>query len=132
MSGTSKALHSSRLHVAVGLIGVLLLAACASAPPPTANLQAARQAISAAERTDAGRYAGEELGAARAHIASADAAVTEQRMMVAERLADQSRADAELASAKTSAAKANAVNAEMKQSTGALIQEMQRNAGDKP
>ena len=53
-------------------------------------------------------------------------------MIVAERLADESRADAELAFAKTNAAKASAVNDEMKRSTGTLIQEMQRNAGDKP
>jgi hypothetical protein len=133
MNGTTQALRSSRLHVAVGLTVVLLLAACASAPPaPTASLQAARQAISNAERADAGRYAAGELGAARTHIASADAAVAERKMIVAERFADESRADAELASAKTAAAKAGAVNDELKRSTGTLIQEMQRNAGAKP
>ncbi|HXE06710.1 MAG TPA: DUF4398 domain-containing protein [Acidobacteriaceae bacterium] len=133
MNGTTQALRSSRLHVAVGLTGVLLLAACASTPPaPTTNLQAARQAISNAERADAGRYAAGELSAARIHIASADAAVTERKMIVAARFADESRADAELAVAKTTAAKAGAVNDDLKRSTGTLIQEMQRNAGDKP
>lgn len=133
MNGTKSVLRSSRLHAAVGLTAALLLAACASTPPaPTASLQAARQAISTAERADAGRYAAGELGAAHSHIASADAAVTDRKMIVAERFADESRADAELAFAKTNAAKASAVNDEMKRSTGTLIQEMQRNAGDKP
>jgi len=46
---------------------VLLLAACASTPPaPTTNLQAARQAISNAERADAGRYAAGELSSSLA------------------------------------------------------------------
>ena len=120
------------LLAAAGLTGALMLAACASTPPaPTASLQAAQQAISNAERADAGQYAAGELGAARTKLASADAAVTARKMIVAERFANESRAEAELASAKTASAKANAVNNEMKHSTETLIQEMQRNSGDK-
>lgn len=116
----------------LALAGVLSLAACASTPPaPTANLQAAQQAISEAERADASRYAAGELSEARTQLASANSAVTAEKMLVAERFADQARAEAELASAKTAAAKANAVNEEMKSSTGTLIDEMQRNSGDK-
>ena len=49
---------------------------CATVPPaPTANLQAAQQAIANAERVEAGRYAAGELGEARTRLASADAAV---------------------------------------------------------
>lgn len=123
----------SGLRAAVGLMGMLILAACASTPPaPTANLQAAQQAISNAERAEAGQYAAGELGSARTKLASADAAVTERKMIVAARFADESRAEAELASAKTAASKANSVNAEMKNSTATLIQEMQRSSRDKP
>jgi len=105
--------------MAVGVTGVLLLAACASTPPaPTPNLQAAQQAIAAAERSEAARYAPGELSEAHTKPALADTAVTEKRMLVAEHFADQSRAQAELASAKTSAAKANAVNDEMKRGSG--------------
>jgi hypothetical protein len=125
-------LHYPRSIAIVGLMGTFLCAACASTPPaPTANLQAAKQAIAAAEQADAGRYASGELNEARSGLASADAAVTEKKMIVAERFADQSRANAELASAKTAAAKAGAVNDEMKRSTGTLIDEMQRGSGDK-
>jgi|HubBroStandDraft_1064217.scaffolds.fasta_scaffold00099_28 hypothetical protein len=138
MNATSQARDRQLKHMAVGFTGVLMLVAsasfvaCASTPPPTASLQAAQLAISNAEQADASRYAGEELGEARIKLASADTAVTEKRMLIAERLAEESRAEAELASAKTGAAKAQAVNAEMKTSTGAMVEEMQRSPGDKP
>ena len=111
----------------------MLAASCASTPPaPTASLQAAQLAISNAERTDASRYASGELGEARTKLASADTAVKEQRMIMAERFAEESRAEAELASARTAAVKAKAVNDEMTRSTDTLVEEMQRGSGDKP
>jgi hypothetical protein len=133
MNVRSQANRGSRSRMAVGVTGVLLLAACASTPPaPTPNLQAAEQAIAAAERGEAARYAPGELSEAHTKLALADSAVTEKKMVVAEHFADQSRAEAELASAKTSAAKANAVNGEMKRSNGTLVDEMKRFSGDKP
>ena len=121
-----------RLGIAAGIASALMLTACASTPPaPTATLQAAELAISNAERAEAGQYAAVELAEARTKFASADAAVHEEKMVLGEQLAEQSRAEAELASARTAAAKAKKVNEEMSQSTGTLIEEMQRNAGEK-
>ena len=121
----------SRLRLAAGLAGVLLIAACASTPPaPTAQLQAAQQAIATAEQMDAGRHAAVELGEARTKLAAADTAVREEKMEGAARLADESRVAAELAASKTATVKATAVNDEMKRSTGTLIDEMQRTTGD--
>lgn len=120
-----------RLRQAIAIPAALALAACASTPPPpTANLDAARQAISSAERSDAAQHAPAELNQARTKIAAAQAEVTAERMVAAEWLADQSRADAELASARAGAAKARAMNEEMKRSTSTLVEEMQRTAGD--
>jgi uncharacterized protein DUF4398 len=130
MNATSKTYRCSQLRVALGFTGVLVLGACASTPPPTASLQAARQAISDADRAEAGHYASGELGEARTKLSSANSAVSDKKMTMAERLANESRADAELASAKTANVKANAVNDEMKRSTSTLIQEMQRNSGE--
>jgi hypothetical protein len=131
MNITSQADRGSRVCMAAAFTGVLVLAACASTPPaPTTNLQAAQQAIAAAERSEAARYAPGELSEAHTKLALADTAVTEKKMGVAEHFADQSRAEAELASAKASAAKASAVNDEMKRSNGTLVDEMKR-AGDK-
>jgi hypothetical protein len=119
-----------RLRTAAGIGGALMIAACASTPAPTAQLQAAEQAISNADRTEAGRYAATEMGDARTKLASANTAVQEKRMVDAARLADQSLAEAQLASARTASVKAKAVNDEMKTSTGTLVDEMQRNSGE--
>lgn len=132
MNSTSQDRRGSRRNSPLGIAGALLLAACASTPAPTTNLQAAQQAIAAAERAEAGNHAAGELAEARAKLASADAAVKEEQMVRAAQLADESRADAELASARTAAAKAKSVNDEMKLSTGTLIDEMERGSGETP
>lgn len=110
---------------------IALAAACASSPPaPLASLQAAQQAISVAEGDDAGHSAPGELGEARTKLTEANAAVAEEKMTRAERLALESRAAAELASARTASVKALAVNAAMKSGNAALVEELNRNAGE--
>jgi Domain of unknown function (DUF4398) len=123
-------LTDQRLCLAAGLAGALLAAACASTPPPTASLQAARSAISHAEEADAGRYAAPELSDARERLAAANSAVDQKNMPVAQRLAEESRVDAQLAFSKAERAKAVAVNDEMRHSNSTLIDEMQRKSGD--
>ncbi|MGD9841633.1 MAG: DUF4398 domain-containing protein [Steroidobacteraceae bacterium] len=118
------------------ICSVLTIAACATIPPePTVAMKAAEQAIAAADRTRITDAASPELREAREKLTAAQAAVNDEKlkdhMIVAERLALESRADAELASAKNEAAKAQAVNDEIKQSTAILSQEMQRNTGAK-
>ena len=128
MNHTSPA-PSRPLLVAAGLTSLLMLAACASTPPPTSSLRLEQQSIDTAEQNEAGRYAPGELAQARSQLAAADAAVTDKQMIMAKQLAEESSADAEFASAKTADAKANAVNDEMQHGTGEMIQEMQRNTG---
>lgn len=124
---------STRPIVAAGLMAsLMLLAACASAPPaPVSAMDAARVAITNAEKAEANRYAGAELGEARAKLASADSAVRQENMVQAEQLAQQARVEAELASARTAAAKAAEVNKELERGADALTEEMQR-AGATP
>lgn len=122
----------SSLRLAAAVAGLLALAACASEPvPPTQALQAAELAIANAEQARSAEYASLELVEAREKLTAARTAVTQEKMVLAQRLAEQSRVDAELASAKAEAAKARAVNDEMQKSTNALKQEMQRNPGAK-
>ena len=131
MNAILNARGRASLPLAAAVTSLFIIGACASTPPaPTANLQAAQQAISTAEQANAGKFAPEELGEARTRLASANEAVTNKKMVEAERLADQSRADAELASAKTTAVQAKAVNEEMSKSTATLVEEMQRNSGE--
>jgi hypothetical protein len=110
---------------------IMTVAACASAPPPpAAALDAAQMSISTAERADAGRFAALELGEARQKLALANAAVGDRDMLLAARLADESRVSADLAYARTEAAKAVAMNRELERSAEALTEELQR-AGDR-
>ncbi|MGC8518231.1 MAG: DUF4398 domain-containing protein [Steroidobacteraceae bacterium] len=133
MSGALKMSRERTLSGAVVLVGVLTLGACASMPPPTSNLQAAHRAIVQAQEAKAGRYAPKQMIEARAKLASANDAVSAQRMTKAARLANESRADAELAASMTAEARARAVNEEMVRSTKILIEEMQRSSsGDTP
>ena len=109
---------------------VLLLAACAAAPqPPTAELQAAEQAIESAEQARVADYASPELTAARDKLTAANSAVQIKEMDMGRRLAEQSLVDAELALAVSQATKAKLVNDDMQKSTNSLKQEMQRNTG---
>jgi hypothetical protein len=119
-----------RLRIAACFSSVLLLAACATPPAPTASLQDARRAIATAEQAEAGRYAPQDLSDARSNLELANAAVSGERMIAAQYLAEESTADAELATAKTADVKAHAVNDEMRHSTATLIEEMQRSSGD--
>lgn len=123
--------RTSLLCTVAGITGTLMLCACASMPAePTANLQQARHAIAVAEQGEASRYAAHDLNAARANLAAADAAVSQDRMVTAQRLADESTVDAELASARSANVMANSVNTEMQRSTATLIEEMRRSSGD--
>lgn len=119
---------SVRLAALVG--AMFAVGGCASAPmPPTEALQAAEQAITSAEQARVADYASPELGEARSHLAAARVAVTNEKMLLAQHLAERSRLDAELAIANADVAKAKVVNDEMKQSIETLKQEMQRNTG---
>lgn len=114
-----------------GIAAALLAAGCASAPPPTQNLTAASQAITVAESAEAPRYAAGELATSRSKLLAAGTAVTAKDMVTADRLAQESRVEAEYAAAKATSVKAKMVNDEMRSSTQALVEEMNRNAGAK-
>lgn len=110
--------------------GLLALGACATAPqPPNQALQAAELAIANADQARVADTASPELTQARAKLTAARDAVHQEQMVLAERLAEESRADAELASANFELAKALAVNEDMQKSIVDLKQEMQRNNG---
>jgi|GEM_PF-695292 len=108
----------------------LMMVACASPKPPTQKIQAAELAISHAEQQQVAEYSSPELREAREKLTAARAAVAQDHMVDAQRLAEQSQLDADLAAARSNAVKAKLVNDEMAKSTSALQQEMQRNTGE--
>jgi hypothetical protein len=110
------------------ILAVACAAACASTPP-TAQITAAQQAIEEAERAQAAQHASAELSQARSKLAAANTAVNGRDMDEALRYAEEARVDAELASARTAAVKAKAANDEIRASTRALVEELDRNTG---
>jgi uncharacterized membrane protein YeaQ/YmgE (transglycosylase-associated protein family) len=128
MNSTRRQFPGLRPLVAAGVTGLFMFfTACASTPEaPDSALDAAKVAISNAEKAEAGQFASAELGQARDKLASANSALQEENMISAERFAQESRVQAELASARTAAAKAAAVNKEMERGADALTEEMQR------
>ena len=124
--------HGNGWRRAIGYASIFAVAACASTPPPTTSITTARAAIVGAEKADAGRYAAPELAEAREKLAGAEAAVKQEKMPEAQRLAEQSAVEADLANAKAAEAKAVAVNVDMKQGNAALGEELQRGSGGQP
>lgn len=121
---------TGRLFTGTAIATIMVLAACASEPlAPTAAMQAAESAIATAEQSRVADTATPELNEAREKLTAAHEAVREEKMIRAQRLAEQSRVDAEFATAKNENIKALAINAEMQKSVDAMKQEMQRNAG---
>lgn len=112
------------------IAGLLTLGACASvSQAPAQHVQAAELAITNAEQARVADYASLELNQAREKLLAARNAVQQEDMVLAQRLADESRVKAELASAKAEMLKAKAVNDEMQESINTLKQEMTRNTG---
>ena len=87
------------------LAGSLLASGCASLPPPTAELDAARQALVRAESADAQQYAADALEAARASLQRAQDAMARGRDDEARSAALSAAAAADLARIRSSAAR---------------------------
>lgn len=89
---------------APALGAVLALTACASLPPPTAELAAAQAAVTRAANADADQYAADDLARARRALEQAQAAMANRRQDDARALALQAAASADLANARSRAA----------------------------
>jgi hypothetical protein len=79
-----------------------------AAPPPTAELAAAQQAVSRADAADADHYAAQELAAARNELAQAQAAMAASEEKDARAFALAAAADGDLAYARSRAAQTHA------------------------
>ena len=86
--------------VLMALILALLLAACASVPPPNDSMNMAQTQLQMARDAGAADYAPVDLGFAQDKFQQAQSAMAERQYADAASLAEESRADAELAQAK--------------------------------
>lgn len=94
---------ASPLYAAAAALG-LLLGGCASLPPPTAELDTARQSLERAVAADADQYAPDVLAQARASLERAQSAMARGREDEARAAALSAAADADLAQAQSRAA----------------------------
>lgn len=104
------------------------LAACASTPPPNAELGAARAAIENAERSGAAELAPVELNNARAKLNRAEGAARQSEHQTALWLAEEAQVDAEVAGARAQARTAQQALKEIREGTRALGSELQQPA----
>lgn len=88
--------------------GLLLLAGCATLPPPTAELESAQQALARAETADADQYVPDALADARAALQRAQAAMAGGKQDDARQAALAAAADADLARVRSSAVRTRA------------------------
>ena len=77
------------------------LSSCASTPPPTTELDAARQAVTRADNADAQQYASTNYARARSLLTQAQTAMSGKKLEDARLLALQASAEADLAYAKS-------------------------------
>ena len=114
----------------IAFAGTFALASCTSSPvAPTQELQSAEQAINQAEQARVADYASPQLREAREKLTAAKTAVHEENMILAKRLAEESKVEADLAFAKAQVVKAQLINDEIQKGTDSMRQEMQRNTG---
>lgn len=91
---------SPKIYRTVPFLSMLLLAACATTPPPVDALRGAESMVQAAKDAQAPIYAPLELGAAEQRLDAAQAMMAAKKYDSAATLASEAEAAAELARAK--------------------------------
>lgn len=99
---------SRKIHRGLTLFALLALAACASTPPPTADVARAEAAVVGASRADAEQHAEADLAAARQRLEIAQRLLADGDNDGALAMARQAEAAADLASARSRHAVARA------------------------
>ncbi len=125
------------LSGAVALAGLLagsalLLGACASTPPPTAQVAVSTAAVANAVGSGAPELAPAEMKIARDKLERANAAMSAKDYDSALLLAQQAQVDAQVAQAKAQATKARKAAETVRDGNRALSEELERKKSDTP
>ncbi|MEG3193202.1 DUF4398 domain-containing protein [Lysobacter sp. D1-1-M9] len=120
-----KTSFAQKYSLLLALVLASALSACATLPPPTAELSNAQQALVRAGGADADHYASREIANAREALARAQAAMADDREDDARRLALAASADADLAYARSREALASAELAQRQAELAQLRQRLQ-------
>jgi Domain of unknown function (DUF4398) len=108
------------------LLALTLLAACASTPPPTADMAVAEAAVVNATNAGALQWAPAEMRTAQDKLVRAQAAMAAKEHGQAMALAHEVNADAQLAAATARAAKSQRAAAEVQEASRVLREEISR------
>lgn len=110
----------------VGLIALILFAACASVPAPKGELEKADLALRNAEAAQGTQFAPLETRMASDKLADARAAMADGRHLEARRLSEEAKLDAVLAETKSKTALRVRVANELQADIDAIREEAQR------
>lgn len=119
------AARPSALAVTLAVTAIAVLSACASTPPPTAQMAVARASVDRATGPAAAE-APIEMAAARDKLNRANAALAAKDFPLAQRLAEEAEADATLAEARSRSVRSARALAEVRDGIRMLREEMTR------
>lgn len=131
MNTPSPSFPRRRARLALSLAAVLAsvaLGACATTPPPTAEMALSTAAVAHAAGAGANELAPAQMQTARDKLARANTAMSAKNYDAARSLAEEARVDAQLAEARAEAAKATKAADEVQRADRALREEMNRKA----
>ena len=117
-------------HRAAAVIGcaAVVIAGCASVPPPTEQMAVSKSAITHAARAGGGEYAPVEMRSAQDKMERASQAMVKEDYENARWLAEEAQADARLAEKKAESAKARKAAVVMQDDIRVLREEINRNS----
>ena len=121
-------ISSYQRHLAFAAIGIaaLVVAGCASVPPPTEQMAVSRSAIANAVSAGGAEYAPVEMRAAQDKMDRAGRAMQKEEFQDARWLAEEAQADARLAEKKAESAKAQKAASVTQDDIRVLREEMNR------
>ncbi len=105
---------------------VLVMAGCASIPPPTEQIAVSKVAISNAASAGGNEFASTDMRAAQDKLDRAVAAMTAEKYTHALALAEEAEVDAQLAGTKARSAKAQKAAATVQEDSRVLQKEIDR------
>ncbi len=120
-------LMSYQMHrLSVTVAAAILMAGCASAPPPLELMATSRAAVASANSAGGNEFAPIQLKTAMEKMAGAERAMVDKNYELARTLAEQAQVDAQLAGAMARSAKATKAAEALQEDSRVLRQELDR------
>ena len=117
-------IYASRIIITV--VAAILMAGCASTPPPTEQMAISRAAVSNASSAGANEFAPLLLKSAMEKMDGAERAMAEKKYVLARQLAEQAQVDAKLAETTARSVQAQKAADALQEDRRVLRQELER------